>query len=177
MESEAKTDQLDTRREELLKSLSPKEEAIFKFLEHLGKLEKQPRSKNDPKLKISWDYGISTEKRVNAALSGNTSLLPVPRKGRYTTFEWFTGYKLDLDVRRQYKSLEEYRAAFPSKGSSDIRIYDMGDSLRFFANTGSFEGVEKDWAEAVDDIPYPIQVKDRHGFRYENPAYRKAKSG
>ena len=170
---------LETKRDQLLKELPPKDVAIFRFVEHLLKLEQVPRGDSEPKLSITWNYGRTTEEIIEAALNGETHLLPIPQKREYKVFGWSTSYTLDRKVRNQFASFDDYRAAYPSKGSIDIRILHLSlpfDSLLFVANLSSFKGMEEDWAIAFDKEPYPIKVRDHHDFLYTNPAFKAKES-
>lgn len=62
---------------------------------------------------------------------------------------------------------------FPQKGNGEIRIYDRAgeEGILMLANSGGIEDMREEFAAAIDTIPYPIQVEDRSGFSYANPAY------
>jgi len=168
------------QREALLEKLSPVEGAFFMLVEHLAGLEARLRQPGDPALIVHWGSGGKSPKEVLVAvMKGDTWRLEVPGEEScgYSAFGWRKEYDEWLDnpeVRARYSSWKEYQEAFPSKGSTDIRIYlPWGrEALRIFANQGSFKGMEEDWAAAVGNIPYPIEVEDRDEFRYFNKAYR-----
>lgn len=140
-------------KEEILAQLSPKEAAIFMLAEHLLKIEQEG---NKARLQIYWNNGLKTGEVIGAAYCGDLFAFPAPTPERYSLLQW-----------------EWWPQQGKMKGSGDIRIYDQERLLYFLANQNSFEGMEKDWAEAVDNIPYPILVEDRYGFRHVNPSCRK----
>ncbi|MBU0570140.1 hypothetical protein KKB40_05195 [Patescibacteria group bacterium] len=161
-----------SQREELLKQLSPKEAAMFRFLEHLVELEETPREYDEPGVKVSWDYGFSTRSKVDGILEGDTYKIPLPHEGKYITFGWIIGYDyFEPEMKKKYPKYKDFADACPSKGSSDIRIFDLGNHLSLQANIGRLEGMEQELKDAFDEEPYPVKVEDREGFEYFNPAY------
>jgi hypothetical protein len=166
----------DGPRERVLISLSPKEQAIFLFVEHLIQVEKNFQPKQGQTLSITWNYGRTTQYLYEESLKGNTFLLPVPRAGHYEAFSWVVGYTFDPENRKKFTSYEKYIKAYPSFGSSDIRIIDRGTDIVFNANLGSLKGTESWWEAATKEIEYPILVEDHSGtVIYKNPAYEAIK--
>lgn len=171
-------------REELMKSLELHEQALFRFLEHLQKIEEQALNlpATEPKPRISWNGGKKTQDLINSALDYQYLPLSLSSYGSaYEVMGW--EYAIDsehpevkaitdkMDRREKYEYLEEYH-----RGSFDIRImlYDEGDkktSLRFFANLGGLAKMDTDFHKAFDSETYPVICEDRDEYHYENPAY------
>jgi hypothetical protein len=149
-------------REKILTTLSPKEQAIFLFVEHLAQFERDFQPEPGQILSIAWDSSRTTQQIYEEALKGNTGRLPVPYGGHYDSFGWMTWYKRDPS-RKQY----------PTLGSSDIRIVERGQSLVFEANGSTLKGTRSWWEAATKDIEYPILVENGDTTPvYKNPAYQ-----
>ena len=163
-------------REEVLNKLSPKEKAVFLFVEHLLQVERDFKpEKEDQILTIGWKYGRTTSQIYEAALKGNIFMLPTPEGQQFASFSWTTGYDSTPERRAQFQSYEKFLEEFPSRGSSDIRILDRLGSIVFNANLGNLKGTESWWSAATDTIEYPIMVQNRdRTVIYRNPSHIEA---
>lgn len=145
--------------EAILQTLEPKQGAILKFLLHLYDLEKQSKDPLKPQTTLDFEYGAKLQTIIQNALDGNLHGLPIPNNENYGAFGWHI----------------KDPGSGKTKGSMDMRIYDFKvgkdkPALRFFSNQGSLNGMEKDWADALDKINFPCVVEDRGGFHFENTA-------
>jgi hypothetical protein len=173
---ESKNDRM-TKREALMAILEPYEQALFRLLEHLAKIEQQAEGKpvNEPIPQIKWD-GWTTQQLIDRALDGQylpLSFLNSP----YKVVGWQYGINRDhpdypdlvmeMSWKQKYDFIQENH-----RGTSDLRIIPLEDgSLVFSANTGRLKGMGQDFKAAFDQEPYPVRCEDYYGFRYENPAY------
>jgi hypothetical protein len=170
------------KREALMAKLEPYEQALFRLLEHLAKIEQQAEGKpaNEPVPQIKWNYGRTSQQLIDIALE-NQYLPLYFLDSSYEVVEWQYGINMDhpdypnlikgmLDKQKYDFLHENYR------GTSDLRIIlfqegPVRNSLSFSANMGKLDRMKKDFEAAFDQEPYPVFCEDRHGFYYENPAY------
>jgi len=149
--SEANDGIEQTRIEEAMKRLSPQEAAVFRLLLHLRELEKKPQDPSVPHTMLSFEYGRTAERIIQDVLNGDTYSLPIRQGQGYGVFGWLIAYPQNLEEKKRLR-YDEYKKKYPTKGSNDIRIYNYTEStprgnvqgLRFFANMGSFIGMEDD---------------------------------
>ena len=160
----------------LLNNLSLKEKALFRLVKYLAEEENKPRGESDPRIIIRFEYELTANQILDATLDrGYGSYLPTPYGEDYQDFSWMTGYEDRPEIRKKYPDYDSYKKDYPTIGSRDIRVLNHhgknSDPLLFFANTGSFTGMEAELKEAFEGEPFPIIVRDRNGFEYKNPAF------
>lgn len=128
---------------------------------------------------VGWDHGRKTADILDTVFTDDGSGYLLIDTSRDFEVFWFMIYpKIDnktKDSLRQQYGNDKYDQMFKTFGGSDIRLMmprKWNNTLEIFANIGSFAGMEQIWADIIDDIEYPIEVRDRHGFNYKNKAFK-----
>ena len=142
-----------SRRSEAFKKMDPKQKAIFAIWENLWDLENQENSPH----KITWNNSLTTESIIEDALDGYIPALPLPSAGMsgYKSFHW------DI-TNTQTQTLESFA----------LRIYVGAGTIDIRSLVGNLSALGDIWPGITEDIPFPIRVKDSHGFNFENKALK-----
>ena len=117
------------KRTHLMERLKPDQQALFRFLEHLRKIEIEATDLPvlEAKPKIQWQYGVTTEAKIQMALISQGLPLQYDDHSRYEVMSWlYTIDQNDPEVKVQLGEMEpETRLQFVNshfRGCRDLRI-------------------------------------------------------
>ncbi len=165
-----------------METLAAHEAALFQFIEFLAARVKEVKEMPEGEMQFKITAGIgnsfveSPQAVIDKVLEGNNFALPLGGSGQYGVMKWIEYYEEPEwdSLIAKFGSPAKFTEAFPPRGSGDIRIYfHQRESIKFFANGGSFSGLSDLWERALAKIDYPMFAEDRRGFVYKNPAYKK----
>lgn len=169
------------QREALLSKLTPKQSAMFNFMEHLVEQTQRPDlGPLQPRVRITWQNRTIHDAMTRLIREQDLYSLNLPSH-TYGIFGWTIGYAIDpdkdnIDDENLFRQVMKLRKFTPTRGNWEIRIVDRGENILLLANGGGFSEMTREWEDAVGSIPYPMVVEDKNNLRFENQAY-KAKFG
>lgn len=144
------------RRSEVLRTFNQKEAAVFSLLENMYDLT---TAIGELKHKFTWPHGHDSEEFLIGVFQRRHPSIPLPGFYLYTN-----GYQ-----RFNWKILDrsDKKIAFFAV-KMEFGVYGM--RLSETVGESSFSQVSQDIDQLVGQIPYPVLVTDRTGFRHENRA-------
>lgn len=137
----------DRARNESLKKLTLRGQAVFRFLEFIAREEKRQSRRL-----AFWDGGVETQEKLSDFLkSGDEWELPIPEIGEAISF----GFKVP-------------------RGMFEMRLLGKGEGcLSLAVNIGFLDEGKEIWRAAFEREPFPVEIQDWHDSRFVNEAYLK----